>query len=70
LHAFYLGNFRLIRNIVNARVQDWKLAQEVTDEAMLIAYRKRDELFTAPGFARGHFSLVRVHSAAGRLLCK
>jgi RNA polymerase sigma factor (sigma-70 family) len=46
--AFYLGNFRLIRNIVNTRAQDWDLAQEVTDEAMLIAYRKWDELREHP----------------------
>jgi RNA polymerase sigma factor (sigma-70 family) len=44
---FYLANFRFIRNIVNARAQDWTLAEDVTDEAMTIAYRKWDEL-------RGH----------------
>jgi RNA polymerase sigma factor (sigma-70 family) len=45
--TFYRANFRFIRNIVNTRAQDWTLAEDVTDEAMTIAYRKWDEL-------RGH----------------
>jgi RNA polymerase sigma factor (sigma-70 family) len=45
---FYRASFRLIRNIVNARAQDWELAQEVTDEAMFIAYGKWDELREHP----------------------
>lgn len=46
--AFYLENFRLVRNIVNSRAQDWTLAAEVTDEAMTIAHRKWDELQDHP----------------------
>jgi RNA polymerase sigma-70 factor (ECF subfamily) len=45
---FYLGNFRFVRNVVNARAQDWTLAEEVTDEAMAIAHRKWDELREHP----------------------
>jgi RNA polymerase sigma factor (sigma-70 family) len=45
---FYLRNFRLVRNIVNTRAQDWALAEEVTDEAMAIAYRKWEELHEHP----------------------
>lgn len=46
--AFYLENFRLVRNIVNSRAQDWTLAAEVTDEAMTIAHRKWDEVQDHP----------------------
>jgi RNA polymerase sigma factor (sigma-70 family) len=46
--AFYLANFRLVRNIVNARVQDWELAEEAADEAMAIAYRKWSEVREHP----------------------
>lgn len=45
---FYLSNCRLVRNVINARAQDWTLAEEVTDEAMAIAYRKWDELREHP----------------------
>ena len=45
---FYLSNCRLVRNVVNARAQDWTLAEEVTDEAMAIAYRKWEELREHP----------------------
>jgi RNA polymerase sigma factor (sigma-70 family) len=45
---FYLSNFRLVRNVVNTRAQDWTLAEEVADEAMAIAYRKWEELREHP----------------------
>ncbi|MEV5576905.1 sigma-70 family RNA polymerase sigma factor [Spirillospora sp. NPDC052269] len=45
---FYRTNFRTIRNIVNARAQDWTLAEDVTDQAMMIAYRKWDDLHEHP----------------------
>jgi RNA polymerase sigma factor (sigma-70 family) len=45
---FYLSNYRLVRNVINARAQDWTLAEEVTDEAMAIAYRKWDDLREHP----------------------
>lgn len=46
--AFYRANYGLVRNILNAREQDWALAEEVTDEAMAIAHRKWDDLREHP----------------------
>jgi RNA polymerase sigma factor (sigma-70 family) len=46
--GFYTENFRLVRNVLNARAQDWTLAEEVADEAMTIAYRKWEELLDHP----------------------
>ncbi|MFJ1562441.1 sigma-70 family RNA polymerase sigma factor [Streptomyces mirabilis] len=37
--SFYLKNYRKVRNILNARTDDWDLAQDATDKAFLIAYR-------------------------------
>jgi RNA polymerase sigma-70 factor (ECF subfamily) len=47
-NEFYLSRFSFVRNVINRRAQDWMLAEEVTDEAMAIAYRKWDELREHP----------------------
>jgi RNA polymerase sigma factor (sigma-70 family) len=45
---FYLETYRLVRNIVHARAQDWALAEDVANEALAIAYRKWDDLAGHP----------------------
>jgi RNA polymerase sigma factor (sigma-70 family) len=42
--AFYLSRFPFVRNVINARAQDWALAADVADEAMVIAFRRWDDL--------------------------
>jgi RNA polymerase sigma factor (sigma-70 family) len=46
--TFYLETYRLVRNIVHARAQDWALAEDVANEALAIAYRKWDDLLEHP----------------------
>ncbi|MFD5271517.1 sigma-70 family RNA polymerase sigma factor [Streptomyces sp. NPDC058335] len=38
--SFYLQHYRTVRNILNARADDWDLAQYGADKAFLIAYQK------------------------------
>jgi RNA polymerase sigma-70 factor (ECF subfamily) len=45
---FYRDHFRLVHNVINARAQDRTLAADVTDQAMMIAYRKWDDLSEHP----------------------
>jgi RNA polymerase sigma factor (sigma-70 family) len=46
--AFYLHTYRLVRNVIHARSQDWGLAEDIANEALAIAYRKWDELVEHP----------------------
>lgn len=69
--CFYREHFRLVRNVLYARAQDWTLAADVADQAMMIAYRKWDDLNNHPnqvGFvittARRILSRVQRRQAA------
>src|SRR5690606_18068154 len=46
--ALSLAHYQYVRNVLNARAQDWTLAEDVADEAMAIAYRKWDDLVEHP----------------------